>query len=127
LDRFWNAISVGSSSIAAIILFHQYCLFTKTRKLTAAMSHTTHKSVVQDFIRNVTQTSGPRTGFAAYARAVRRYGFETETFVGRNGVVFKKNVPAAGVGVIRDDATESEVPAEDIQNGTSSSAYSIPC
>ena len=36
------------------------------------------------------QKSVPRSGSAAYARAVRKYGFETETLVARNGIVFKK-------------------------------------
>jgi hypothetical protein len=61
------------------------------------------------------------SGAAAYARAVRRYGFETHSFVGRAGVVYKKKPRGGGTG----DAggagtTESEVPAQDIQNGMSS-------
>jgi hypothetical protein len=81
------------------------------------MSHTAGKSIVQEFVRNVPRKS-PRTGFAAYASVVRKYGFETETLVARKGGLFKKNV-VEGVGVIRDGPTESEVPAEDSQSGTS--------
>ena len=51
--------------------------------------------------------------YAVYARAARRYGFETGQYAGfakRNNVVVK----VRGHG---DKSTEHEVPAESIQNG----------
>lgn len=71
-------------------------------------------TVVQDFIPH--EITGPHSLFAAYIKAIRRYGFETETFVVRNGAVYKK-LPVAAFGVMKDDATETEVPAEDMQKG----------
>ncbi|KAF7966518.1 hypothetical protein HWV62_38082 [Athelia sp. TMB] len=58
-------------------------------------------------VRNTTSTLGPRTGASAYARAVRRFDISTDTFVGRQGQVFKKGTA---------DGEESEVPADSIQN-----------
>jgi len=52
---------------------------------------------------------GPRSGAAAYARAVRRYDITTNTFVGKKGQVFLKADAA-------DDGSGSEVPADSIQN-----------
>jgi len=51
------------------------------------------------------------SGFAAYARAARRYNFEAQTLVGRKGVVFKKHPKSGDSGT-----EESEVPANDVQN-----------
>lgn len=51
--------------------------------------------------------------YAAYARAARRYGFETGRYAGfakRNNVVVK-------VRSLDDKGTDHEVPAESIQNG----------
>ena len=51
--------------------------------------------------------------YAAYARAARRYGFETGRYAGfakRNDVVVK-------VRGLQDKSTEHEVPATSIQNG----------
>lgn len=49
-------------------------------------------------------------GFAAYARAARRYNFDAPTVVGRKGVVFRKAPSGTG------ESTEAEVPANDVQN-----------
>lgn len=66
------------------------------------------KGITIPVIRNSTQTLGPRSGPAAYTRAVRRYNITTSTFTGKNGQVFKK---ALGT-----DGEESEVPADSVQN-----------
>ena len=53
---------------------------------------------------------GPN-GFAAYARAARRFNFDAPTVVGRRGQVFRK-LPSKAAGT---SGSESEVPANDIQ------------
>lgn len=70
-----------------------------------------HKSTVQEFTHKVRKH---KSGAAAYARAARRYGFETNTFVGREGVVFRRNPPTGDHGTTSSD---SEVPAQNIENG----------
>jgi hypothetical protein len=85
------------------------------------MNRSTGKSFVQDFVRIPAKKKGPRSGFAAYARALRKYGIETDTLVARNGILFEKK-PAAGGGT-----TETEVPADDDQNGMLFSAYPFLC
>ncbi|KAI9057680.1 acid protease, partial [Trametes sanguinea] len=64
---------------------------------------------------------GKRPSFAAaYARAARRYGFET----GRNAGFAKRNNVVVKVKGKHDKDTEHEVPAESIQNG--SLEYVVP-
>jgi hypothetical protein len=82
--------------------------------------HSHHnKSTVQEFIHKAQSASGA----AAYARAVRRYNFETQNFVGREGVVFRRKpkpkspTTDPGTGTTTGTGGDSEVPAADIQNG----------
>ena len=85
---------------------------TKTAATHAMPHHHSHKSSVLKLIRNVEYKVTTRSGPAAYARAVRKYGFESQLWVARRGVVFRKHR-------LRSDAvaSESEVPAVDVQNG----------
>jgi len=83
--------------------------FKRSKKRTlSAMHHHHHASM--PLARNKVFNERPPTGFAAYARAARRYNFDTPTVVGRKGVVFRKSRPTTG------DSSEAEVPANDIQN-----------
>ncbi|KAF8509885.1 aspartic peptidase domain-containing protein [Hysterangium stoloniferum] len=62
----------------------------------------------------LTKNSGSlRSGPAAYARAARRYNFESPVFIGSNGVVFKKHTPTTDA---HKPGPVSEVPAQDVQN-----------
>jgi hypothetical protein len=88
---------------------------TKTAATHTMRHHHSHKSSVLERIRNTEYKLTARSGPAAYARAVRKYSFESQLWVGRRGVVFRKQrLPSDAV------ASESEVPAEDVQNGMSS-------
>lgn len=59
--------------------------------------------------------SGYRPSFyAAYARAARRYQFEASKY---GSFAFRNNVVVKVRGML-DNATDHEVPAEAIQNGT---------
>lgn len=72
-----------------------------------------HQLVRPDIYKN-----GKRPAFsAAYARAARRYGFET----GRNAGFAKRNNIVVKVKSKHDKETDHEVPAESIQNGASCS------
>lgn len=85
------------------------------------VTHAKH-SVKIPLKRNVEQTLGPRSGPAAYARAVRRYNITTEFLIGDKGKVLRRgrhhhahkptstNGDAAGSG--GDGEETSEVPAE---------------
>lgn len=57
-------------------------------------------------VLNSTRAAGLATGAAAYAKAARRYGFETKTFVATKGLVL----------AIKEDGTKHQVPAESLQN-----------
>ncbi|KAF8577518.1 acid protease [Ramaria rubella] len=80
---------------------------------------------------------GPRSGPAAYARAARRYNFDSPVFVGHNGVVYKRHAAVkdahrrphrrhhhrpstvpSGDETTAPEGTgpASEVPAQDVQN-----------
>jgi hypothetical protein len=69
------------------------------------------KSLVHEFAPKTVK----RNGASAYARAARRYGFETDTFAAREGVVFLLQTPAEDVVGV----PAGEVPVNDIQNGKS--------
>ncbi|KAI0737753.1 acid protease [Daedaleopsis nitida] len=69
---------------------------------------------MQPLVRPARYQGGKRPSFyAAYARAARRYGFET----GRNAGFAKRNNVVVKVKSKHDKDTAHEVPAESIQNG----------
>ncbi|KAF8484353.1 aspartic peptidase domain-containing protein [Gautieria morchelliformis] len=86
-----------------------------------------------ELARNATSRT-PRSGPAAYARAARRYNFDSPVFVGREGRVLKRETPAQDAHTRphrghpsrpkakpvpttgQDTGPASEVPAEDVQN-----------
>ena len=69
---------------------------------------------MQPLVRPARYQGGKRPSFyAAYARAARRYGFET----GRNAGFAKRNNVVVKVKSKHDKDTQHEVPAESIQNG----------
>ena len=69
---------------------------------------------MQPLVRPACYQGGKRPSFAAaYARAARRYGFET----GRNAGFAKRNNVVVKVKSKHDKDTQHEVPAESIQNG----------
>ncbi|KIJ53291.1 hypothetical protein M422DRAFT_25704 [Sphaerobolus stellatus SS14] len=113
---------------------------------TSKSSSSMHAKVaILPLVRNA-NGRGPRSGPAAYARAVRRYNIDTPFFVGHNGVVFKRHTiahdahtkkhrghvlrhkkkhapadptePSTGSGSSPPAGTgpASEVPADDVQN-----------
>ncbi|KZS88089.1 acid protease [Sistotremastrum niveocremeum HHB9708] len=69
------------------------------------MHHHT-KAVSAPLHRNKAWIGKSPSGFAAYARAARKFNFDAPTVVGNRGQVFRKT-PSGGTG--------SEVPAEDVQ------------
>ncbi|KAL7282768.1 hypothetical protein ACG7TL_004244 [Trametes sanguinea] len=76
---------------------------------------------LHQLVRPEKYKGGKRPSFAAaYARAARRYGFET----GRNAGFAKRNNIVVKVKGKHDKDTEHEVPAESIQNG--SLEYVVP-
>lgn len=78
-----------------------------------------HQLVRPDIYKN-----GNRPSFAAaYARAARRYGFET----GRNAGFAKRNNVVVKVKGKHDKDTDHEVPAESIQNGGFCPRHMLPC
>jgi len=72
--------------------------------------HHHHHHAVLPTTRNKAFDQKVPSGFAAYARAARRYNFDAPTVVGRKGVVFRKSPSKAG------GTSEAEVPANDVQN-----------
>lgn len=69
---------------------------------------------LHQLVRPEIYKGGKRPSFAAaYARAARRYGFET----GRNAGFAKRNNVVVKVKSKHNKDTEHEVPAESIQNG----------
>ncbi|EIW61844.1 acid protease [Trametes versicolor FP-101664 SS1] len=69
---------------------------------------------LHQLVRPEIYKNGKRPAFsAAYARAARRYGFET----GRNAGFAKRNNVVVKVKSKHDQDTDHEVPAESIQNG----------
>ena len=68
------------------------------------------------------QYQGKRPSFqAAYARAARRYGFET----GRNAGFAKRNNVVVKVKSKHNKETQHEVPANSIQNGMGTLTYPL--
>ena len=72
------------------------------------------QSKLLPLVRPACYKDGKRPSFAAaYARAARRYGFET----GRNAGFAKRNNVVVKVKSKHNKEAEHEVPAESIQNG----------
>lgn len=107
-------------------------IVTKLKRSNRSSMHSKHHHTILPITRNKAFSRSRPSGFAAYARAARRYGFDAPTVVGRKGVVsvtrvpirspfsdcnyrfpqvFKKH-PASG----KSGSGESEVPADDVQN-----------
>ncbi|KAI0692181.1 acid protease [Cerioporus squamosus] len=83
--------------------------FSSSSKPTAA-----NMQKLQPLVRPAKYQGGKGPSFsAAYARAARRYGFET----GRNAGFAKRNNVVVKVKSKHDKETDHEVPAESIQNG----------
>jgi hypothetical protein len=95
---------------ATALVFSVLAHAGQTIAATHAMRH------VGEVIRNVDHKVTARSGPAAYARAVRRYGFESPLWAARRGVVFRKHWLRSD-GPSEYIPTESEVPAVDVQNG----------
>ena len=93
------------------------CLPSKLKFSTSDSASKPVTQKMQPLIRPEHYKDGKRPSFAAaYARAARRYGFET----GRNAGFAKRNNMVVKVKSKHDKETAHEVPAESIQNGASS-------
>ena len=88
------------------------CLPSKPSASSKPSSQSMQK--MQPLVRPARYQGGKRPSFyAAYARAARRYGFET----GRNAGFAKRNNVVVKVKSKHNKEAEHEVPAESIQNG----------
>ena len=95
------------------------CLPSRPFSSSSSKPATAHMSSLQPLVRPAKYQGGKGPSFyAAYARAARRYGFET----GRNAGFAKRNNVVVKVKSKHDKDTDHEVPAESIQNG----AYLLP-
>lgn len=68
-------------------------ILTKLKRSNKTSMRSKHHHTILPTTRNKAFARSRPSGFAAYARAARRYGFDAPTVVGRKGVVSVNRVP----------------------------------